>query len=142
MSINELPCTKEVISPMVLLLLKNTCPKAINDTLNKGLDGRILSGTSRKSWNLCPSVYAGCIKGEKVYRTNIQCLPWYPYGWLKPTHQCALEAACKRAFTGQCYSYTTINNILLNNLDTLKPDQPLLFNMPEHNNLRGPGAYN
>lgn len=53
-----------------------------------------------------------------------------------------VEAACKRALTGQCYSYTTINNILINNLDTLESIQPLLFNMPEHNNLRGPQAYN
>jgi transposase len=53
-----------------------------------------------------------------------------------------VEAACKRALTGQSYSYTTINNILINNLDTLESIQPPLFNMPEHNNLRGPEAYN
>jgi len=53
-----------------------------------------------------------------------------------------VEAACKRALTGQHYSYTTINNILINNLDTLEPEQLLLFNMPEHHNLRGPEAYN
>ena len=53
-----------------------------------------------------------------------------------------VEAACKRALAGQCYSYTTINNILINNLDTLEPEQLFLFNMPEHNNLRGPEAYN
>jgi transposase len=53
-----------------------------------------------------------------------------------------VEAACKRALTGQHYNYTTINNILINNLDTLHYEQPLLFNMPEHNNLRGPEAYN
>lgn len=53
-----------------------------------------------------------------------------------------VEAACKRALTGQIYSYTTINNILINNLDTLEPEQLFLFNMPEHNNLRGPEAYN
>ncbi len=53
-----------------------------------------------------------------------------------------VEAACKRALTGQTYSYTTINNILINNLDTLEPEQLFLFRMPEHNNLRGPEAYN
>jgi transposase len=53
-----------------------------------------------------------------------------------------VEAACKRALAGQCYNYTTINNILINNLDTLEPEQLFLFNMPEHNNLRGPEAYN
>jgi transposase len=55
-----------------------------------------------------------------------------------------LEAACKRALTGQAYNYTTINNILVNNLDTLElpgTGQPALFTMPEHNNLRGPAAY-
>ncbi len=53
-----------------------------------------------------------------------------------------VEAACIRALTGQCYTYTTINNILINNLDTLEPEQLSLFNMPEHTNLRGPEAYN
>jgi len=53
-----------------------------------------------------------------------------------------VEAACKRALTGQTYSYTTINNILIHNLDTLGTEQPLLFDMPDHNNLRGPEAYN
>ncbi len=53
-----------------------------------------------------------------------------------------VEAACKRALTGTTYSYTTINNILINNLDTLEAEQPTLFDMPEHNNLRGPEAYN
>lgn len=53
-----------------------------------------------------------------------------------------VEAACKRALTGHTYSYTTINNILINNLDTLEPQEHFLFKMPEHNNLRGPEAYN
>jgi transposase len=53
-----------------------------------------------------------------------------------------VEAACKRALAGQCYTYSTINNILINNLDSLEPDQLFLFNMPEHTNLRGPEAYN
>jgi transposase len=53
-----------------------------------------------------------------------------------------VEAACKRALTGQSYSYTTINNILIHNLDTLEAEQPTLFDMPNHNNLRGPEAYN
>ena len=53
-----------------------------------------------------------------------------------------VDAACKRALNGQNYSYTTINNILINNLDMLEPEQLFLFNMPDHNNLRGPEAYN
>jgi transposase len=54
-----------------------------------------------------------------------------------------LEAACKRAIKGQSYSYRTLHNILQNNLDKLEPtDQPSLFTMPEHDNLRGPQAYN
>lgn len=53
-----------------------------------------------------------------------------------------VEAACKRALGGQHYSYTTINNILINNLDTLQGDQPSLFNIPDNDNIRGPEAYN
>lgn len=55
-----------------------------------------------------------------------------------------LEAACKRALTGSNYNYTTINNILINNLDTIDlPDaiQPTLFKLPEHTNLRGQQSY-
>lgn len=52
-----------------------------------------------------------------------------------------VEAACKRALNGQCYNYATINNILINNLDTLEPEQLSLFVMPKHNNLRGAQAY-
>ena len=53
-----------------------------------------------------------------------------------------VEAACKRALTGLSYNYTTINNILINNLDTLEPEQLVLFKMPDHGNLRGPESYN
>lgn len=54
-----------------------------------------------------------------------------------------LEAACKRALAGSSYSYRTLHNILVNNLDKLEaPDQAALFTMPEHGNLRGPQAYN
>jgi len=52
-----------------------------------------------------------------------------------------VEAACKRALGGQSFSYTTISNILNNNLDTIDSEQLFLFDMPEHTNLRGPEAY-
>jgi hypothetical protein len=54
-----------------------------------------------------------------------------------------LEAACKRALKGSSYTYKVVSNILSNNLDQLYPlEQPTLFNMPDHDNLRGPEAYN
>lgn len=52
-----------------------------------------------------------------------------------------VDAACKRALAGHCYNYTTINNILIHNLDTLEPEELLLFRMPEHDNVRGPETY-
>ena len=54
-----------------------------------------------------------------------------------------IEAACKRALTGQHYSYTTINNILIKGLDTMETDaeQLVLFQMPKHDNVRGSDAY-
>ena len=55
-----------------------------------------------------------------------------------------VEAACKRALAGQNYNYPTIKKILENNLDTLESvesEQLKLFNMPKHDNLRGPEAY-
>lgn len=52
-----------------------------------------------------------------------------------------MEAACKRALAGQRYNYTTLNNILIHNLDTLPSSELSLFPMPEHENLRGPEAY-
>jgi hypothetical protein len=53
-----------------------------------------------------------------------------------------LEAACKRALKGNSYAYKIVSNILSNNLDKLQTEQPTLFDMPEHENLRGPQAYN
>lgn len=54
-----------------------------------------------------------------------------------------LEAACKRALKGNGCTYRTVSNILSNNLDQLEThDQPTLFNIAEHSNLRGPGAFN
>jgi transposase len=52
-----------------------------------------------------------------------------------------VEAACKRALAGPYFNYTTINNILIKNLDTIEAEQLILFDMPEHKNLRGPDAY-
>jgi len=53
-----------------------------------------------------------------------------------------LEAACKRALKGSSFNYRTLSNILSNNLDMLEAQQqPELFTMPEHDNLRGPQAY-
>lgn len=52
-----------------------------------------------------------------------------------------LEAACKRALKGGRFTYRTVHNILLNNLDTLDAEPPSLFNLPRHDNLRGPEAY-
>jgi transposase len=53
-----------------------------------------------------------------------------------------LEAACSRAVSGSVFNYRTIQNILLHNHDQLtKEEQPLLFRIPDHLNLRGPDAY-
>jgi transposase len=53
-----------------------------------------------------------------------------------------LEAACHRALQGCTYNYRTVQNILLNKLDTTGElmQQPL-FQLPPHPNLRGPAAY-
>ena len=53
-----------------------------------------------------------------------------------------LQAACSRALTGNVFNYRTIHNILSNNLDQLQGgDQPELFNLPDHPNVRGPESY-
>ncbi len=65
------------------------------------------------------------------------------FALLKAYTALRLEAACKRALKGNAYTYRIVSNILSNNLDQLEtPDQLTLFNMPEHDNLRGPQAYN
>jgi transposase len=51
------------------------------------------------------------------------------------------EAACKRALSGSRVNYGIIKNILKNNLDKLESQQ-LKFEMPEHENIRGPEYYN
>ncbi|MEJ7736110.1 MAG: IS21 family transposase [Chitinophagaceae bacterium] len=53
-----------------------------------------------------------------------------------------LEAACKRGLNGDRYNYSTLDNILKNHLDKLITDeQPELFRMPDHPNVRGGDAY-
>ncbi|MEI6950842.1 IS21 family transposase [Paraflavisolibacter sp. H34] len=53
-----------------------------------------------------------------------------------------LEGACKRALQGHNFSFRTVKNILLNNLDREQtPKQSYSFTMPAHDNLRGPQAY-
>jgi transposase len=53
-----------------------------------------------------------------------------------------VEAACRRALKGSTFSYKTIERILHANLDQLdQNNQPSLFDLPVHDNLRGPEAY-
>ena len=53
-----------------------------------------------------------------------------------------LEAACTRALQGHTFNYRIIQNILATGQDQCEPDSQLeLFYVPEHSNLRGPGAY-
>ena len=54
-----------------------------------------------------------------------------------------LEAACRRALKGNSYNYRTIQNILIANHDSLADEnsQLDLFSLPDHQNLRGPAAY-
>lgn len=53
-----------------------------------------------------------------------------------------LEKACLRALNGSTYSYKTIERILHANLDQIEqPSEPTLFDLPVHDNLRGPEAY-
>ena len=52
-----------------------------------------------------------------------------------------LEAACCRALRGHRINYTIIHNILANHQDKLEPDTRTLDQIPEHDNIRGPQAY-
>jgi transposase len=53
-----------------------------------------------------------------------------------------MDAACKRALKGSVYNYRTIDNILKNGLDKQElAQQGDLFQIPAHDNVRGPKAY-
>ncbi|MDQ6482516.1 IS21 family transposase [Dyadobacter sp. LHD-138] len=53
-----------------------------------------------------------------------------------------LEAACQRAMNASAFNYKTLANILANNLDKApQADQTILFQTPEHDNIRGAAAY-
>jgi len=53
-----------------------------------------------------------------------------------------LQAACSRALTGNVFNYKTIQNILIRNHDKLQDgQQPEMFRLPDHPNLRGPDTY-
>ena len=51
------------------------------------------------------------------------------------------ENACKRAIDAPRINYRLIDNILTNNLDKQTEEQMNLFTIPDHENLRGPQAY-
>jgi transposase len=52
-----------------------------------------------------------------------------------------LEAACKRALQGSRVNYTMIKNILERGLDKQQPLPDNLFNIPNHDNIRGSNHY-
>lgn len=52
-----------------------------------------------------------------------------------------IETACSMAEANGCGSYKIIHNILRKNLDQQPQQEPLLFALPLHTNLRGAGAY-
>lgn len=53
-----------------------------------------------------------------------------------------LQDACAWALTGAVFNYKTIQNILITKQDQrYGQQQPALFQLPEHPNLRGPDAY-
>jgi transposase len=81
-----------------------------------------------KSRAYTEQTYNGC---RGILRLNDQ------YGSLR------LEAACRRALRGSVFNYRTIQNILTGNQDLLTDEnnQLDLFKVPDHPNLRGPGAY-
>ena len=51
-----------------------------------------------------------------------------------------LEAACMRCQKVGKTSYSMLKRILHHNID-MAPEEPEVFNMPEHDNIRGPQAY-
>ncbi len=54
-----------------------------------------------------------------------------------------LEAACRRANSGNRINYKTLHNILKNNLDKIHlAENELTLFIPEHENIRGAEAYN
>lgn len=52
-----------------------------------------------------------------------------------------VEAACKRALTGNRYNYNVIKSILEKNLDLREEPQVQESPIPQHENLRGPEAF-
>jgi hypothetical protein len=55
-----------------------------------------------------------------------------------------LDDACQRALHAGTSSYKRISNILKNNLDKepINNEEENTSHIPEHDNIRGPGAYN
>lgn len=52
------------------------------------------------------------------------------------------EAACQRALRGTKINYGVIKNILEKSLDKQEIQQPTLFRVPDHQNIRGASTYN
>ena len=61
----------------------------------------------------------------------------------KNTGRQRLIAACRRAAHYQAYNYSTVKRILSNNLEQapIPADRQMQINLPDHDNIRGPKAY-
>lgn len=106
----------------------------------RGWDGDYFTSQAENIGPCCRQYMEGMLKqkqfSEQTYRGCLGVLRLQKaYGAER------LEAACKRALKGSRFTYRTLQGILSNNLDTLEAEQPSLFNLPRHDNLRGPQAY-
>jgi hypothetical protein len=107
----------------------------------KGWDSEYFLGEAQKIGPNCFLYMGGLLKSrqfiEQIYKSCEGLLRL-----AKAYTSQRLEAACKRALKGYNFSYNTVKNILLNNLDILeRTEQPFIFTMPAHDNLRGAEAY-
>lgn len=106
----------------------------------QGWDGEYFTTEAEKTGPCCRQYIEGMLKqkqfSEQTYRGCLGVLRLQKaYGAGR------LEAACKRALKGGRFTYRTVHNILSNNLDSLEAEQSTLFSLPQHDNLRGPEAY-
>ena len=108
----------------------------------KGWTASLLFRTSRTSWPICSPVYTRGIKGKKIYRTNLQCMSWYPAA--RKSILCfACRSSLQKSINRTATTATPPSIIFLSTTSTPYSTNSLYYSICQTiTNLRGPEAYN
>ena len=139
MTTSGLPCTAGAIKVMDIQRSKNICPMPIRlcqDNRDGIRNTRKAAENGPCTYQLFKKVMDSKLIIDQSYASCLGLLRLIKaYGAVR------MENTCKRALTGYKFSYGAVKSILDNNMDQAQQTTAKEYRIPEHPNLRGPGAY-